>query len=238
MDMDITFRSDMDVELVDSMGSDLSVAQAAWVSTQGAAVEDFAAGNTERVEGLIRFLVRNRHSSPLEHTSMTFLVRAPIFVWREHHRHRIASYNEESGRYKQLSPEFYVPADDRGMKQVGKPGAYQYVPDEAMASRVRMTLMQNSRDAYGNYQMMLNNGVAREVARMVLPVNIYSSCFVTMNARALMNFLSLRTKREGSAFPSFPQREIEMVAEAYEREFAALFPITYAAFNEAGRVSP
>ena len=73
---------------------------------------------------------------------------------------------------------------------------------------------------------------------MVLPVNIYSSCFVTMNARSMMAFLSLRTKREGSAFPSFPQREIEMVAEAYEREFAALFPITYAAFNEAGRVSP
>ena len=138
MDMDITFRSDMDVELVDSMGSDLSVAQAAWVSTQGAAVEDFAAGNTERAEGLIRFLMRGRHGTPFEHNSLTFLVRAPIFVWREHHRHRIGfSYNEESGRYSQLKPEFYVPADDRGMKQVGKPGAYKYVPDEAMASRVR-----------------------------------------------------------------------------------------------------
>ena len=67
--MDITFRSDMDVELVNSMGSDLSVAQAAWVSTQGAAVEDFAAGNTERAEGLIRFLMRGRHGTPFEHNS-------------------------------------------------------------------------------------------------------------------------------------------------------------------------
>ena len=90
--MDITFRSDMDVELVNSMGSDLSIAQAAWVSTQGAAVEDFASGNTERVEGLIRFLMRGRHGTPFEHNSMTFLVRAPIFVWREHHRHRIGLF--------------------------------------------------------------------------------------------------------------------------------------------------
>ena len=237
--MDITFRSDMDVELVNSMGSDLSIAQAAWVSTQGAAVEDFASGNTERVEGLIRFLMRGRHGTPFEHNSMTFLVRAPIFVWREHHRHRIGlSYNEESGRYSQLKPEFYVPADDRGMRQVGKPGAYEYVADPAMAVRVRKDIAEAAEMSYQHYESMLNGGVAREVARMVLPVNIYSSCFVTVNARSLMAFLSLRTKREGSAFPSFPQREIELVAEAYEREFAALFPITYAAFNEAGRVSP
>jgi thymidylate synthase (FAD) len=85
---------------------------------------------------------------------------------------------------------------------------------------------------------MLDVGVAREVARMVLPVNIFSSCYVTMNARSLMAFLSLRTKREGSHFPSFPQREIEMVAEQYERRFAEAFPITHEAFCEHGRVAP
>ena len=85
---------------------------------------------------------------------------------------------------------------------------------------------------------MLEAGVAREVARIVLPLTIYSSAYVTMNARALMNFLSLRTKREGSHFPSFPQREIEMVAEKYEDEFERLMPLTYAAFQANGRVAP
>jgi thymidylate synthase (FAD) len=85
---------------------------------------------------------------------------------------------------------------------------------------------------------MLDAGVAREVARIVLPVNIYSSAYVTMNARALMNFLSLRTKSDDSTFPSFPQREIELVAELYEAEFAKLMPLTHAAFVANGRVAP
>jgi thymidylate synthase (FAD) len=85
---------------------------------------------------------------------------------------------------------------------------------------------------------MLEAGVAREVARIVLPLNIYSSMYVTMNARALMNFLSLRTKREGTHFPSFPQREIEMCAEKMEDFWAPLMPYTYEAFNKNGRVAP
>jgi thymidylate synthase (FAD) len=85
---------------------------------------------------------------------------------------------------------------------------------------------------------MLAAGVAREVARGVLPVATYSSMYVTLNARSLMNFLSLRTKREGSTFPSFPQREIEMVAEKMEDLWAPLMPITHAAFCDAGRVAP
>ena len=92
--------------------------------------------------------------------------------------------------------------------------------------------------AYDSYQKMLEAGVAREVARVVLPVATYSSMYVTMNARALMNFLSLRTAREGSHFTSYPQREIEMVAEKMEHEFARLMPITYAAFEKSGRVAP
>jgi thymidylate synthase (FAD) len=85
---------------------------------------------------------------------------------------------------------------------------------------------------------MLEAGVAREVARIVLPVNIYSSMYVTMNSRALMNFLSLRTKREGTHFPSFPQREIEMCAEKMEDAWAKLMPLSYESFNENGRVAP
>jgi thymidylate synthase (FAD) len=92
--------------------------------------------------------------------------------------------------------------------------------------------------AYDSYQKMLEVGVAREVARAVLPVATYSSMYVTMNARALMNFLSLRTAREGSHFPSYPQREIEMVAEKMEAEFAKLMPLTYGAFEKSGRIAP
>ena len=92
--------------------------------------------------------------------------------------------------------------------------------------------------SYKNYQKILAAGVAREVARAVLPVTLYSSMYVTMNARALMNFLSLRTAREGSHFPSYPQREIEMVAEKMEAEFAKLMPITYGAFQKSGRIAP
>ena len=92
--------------------------------------------------------------------------------------------------------------------------------------------------SYAAYQEMLGAGIAREVARMVLPVSIYSAAYVTVNARSLMNFLSLRRKVEGSAYPSYPQREIEMVAERYEEEWAKLMPITHAAFVANGRVSP
>jgi thymidylate synthase (FAD) len=93
-------------------------------------------------------------------------------------------------------------------------------------------------DAYANYQAMLDAGVAREVARMVLPVGTYSSMYATCNARALMNFLSLRTTRPDAAFPSFPQREIEMVAERMEAAWAAVMPLTHAAFEKNGRVCP
>ena len=92
--------------------------------------------------------------------------------------------------------------------------------------------------AYRAYLRMLDAGVAREVARGVLPVATYSSMYVTMNARSLMHFLSLRTKRESSHFPSYPQREIEMVAELMEAEWARLMPVTHAAFEAAGRVAP
>jgi thymidylate synthase (FAD) len=178
-------------------------------------------------------------NSPFEHNSMTFYVQAPIFVFREFMRHRIASYNEESGRYRQLDPVFYVPGPDRHLVQQGKPGAYEFVEGtrEQYDTVVEQTRTACT-DAYRAYLRMLDAGVAREVARGVLPVATYSSMYVTLNARSLMNFLSLRTKREGSHFPSYPQREIEMVAELMEAEWARLMPVTHAAFEAAGRVSP
>jgi thymidylate synthase (FAD) len=243
---EIEFRSDVTVELVRASAHDSDVLFAARVSTQGEqTLEESRLDGTEtdgdlkRDRGLINYLMRDRHGSPFEHNMMTFYVQAPIFVFREFMRHRIASYNEESGRYRELRPVFYVPAADRNLLQVGKPGAYDFLPGTPEQNAI---VEQQTRDislrAYSAYQRMLDAGVAREVARIVLPLNIYSSMYVTMNARALMNFLSLRTRRDGTHFPSFPQREIEMCAEKMEAHFAELMPLTYAAFNNNGRVAP
>ncbi len=234
--MENVYRSDMTVELVQSMGGDAAVVNSARVSTGG-----LKAGEelTAKDAGLINYLMRDRHGTPFEHNAFTFYIEAPIFVFREFMRHRIASYNEESGRYKELAPIFYVPAEDRKLIQVGKPGAYTFEDgtyDQKMM--VPAEIKRANAEAYGAYQKMLDAGVAREVARAVLPVNIYSSMYVTMNARALMNFLSLRTMREGTHFPSFPQREIELVAEQMECLWAEKMPVTYETFNKNGRVAP
>ncbi len=239
MSEEIIFRDDMSVELVKSSSSDADVIWAARVSTAGdKSLEDMGA-DPAKSEGLINYLARERHGSPFEHTSMTFFISAPIFVFREFMRHRIASYNEESGRYRELKPVFYIPSKERKLVQIGKAGAYTFVDGTPEQFDITVAAIKETCNlAYANYQKMLDAGVAREVARAVLPVTLYSSMYVTMNARALMNFLSLRTAREGSHFPSYPQREIEMVAEKMEAHFAKLMPITYGAFQKSGCIAP
>lgn len=233
------FRSDMTVELIKASASDADVIWAARVSTAGEQSLDEVGEDPARSAGLINYLARERHGSPFEHTSMTFFVSAPIFVFREFMRHRIASYNEESGRYRELQPVFYVPAPERKLIQVGKTGAYTFIDGTKEQYDITVTAMKESYlFVYERYQKMLEAGIAREVARAVLPVGLYSSMYVTMNARALMNFLSLRTSRAGSHFPSYPQREIEMVAEMMEEHFARLMPLTHGAFEKSGRIAP
>ncbi|MFT4123869.1 MAG: FAD-dependent thymidylate synthase [Microbacteriaceae bacterium] len=232
----------MTVELVRASADDSDVLFAARVSTQGEKTLEAAsagAGASDRDRGLINYLMRDRHGSPFEHNSMTFYVQAPIFVFREFMRHRIASYNEESGRYRELRPVFYVPGPDRRLVQQGKPGAYDFVEGSAeQTATAQWEARELAAQAYASYRRMLTAGIAREVARIVLPLSLYSSMYVTMNARSLMNFLSLRTKRPDAHFPSFPQREIELVAERMEALWAGLMPLTHAAFEENGRVAP
>lgn len=117
----ILFRSDVTVQLVDANASDKSVAMSARISTGGASVDE------AKDAGLINYLMRDRHGTPFEHNSFTFRIEAPIFVFREFMRHRIASYNEESGRYKELDPVFYIPDVERKLIQIGKTGAYEFV---------------------------------------------------------------------------------------------------------------
>jgi thymidylate synthase (FAD) len=234
------FRSDITVELVKNNAADTDVLFAARVSTGAVTTVSEAGELTARDQGLINYLMRDKHGSPFEHNSMTFRIEAPIFVFREWMRHRVGwSYNEASGRYMELEPVFYTPAADRPLVQTGKPGAYQFTAGTpAQHEAAQAHIFHACDEAYERYQEMLAAGIAREVARTVLPVGTYSSMYATCNARSLMHFLGLRTSDERATFPSAPQREIEMAAEQMEQLWAQLMPATHAAFNTHGRVAP
>lgn len=235
MAIDIQTRSDFDVELIQVAGDDEFICKAARVSTLGAASIE-----TEESAGLINFLMKNRHGSPFEHGMSTFRITAPIFVWREFMRHRIGfSYNEESGRYKELDGVFYIPPPGRHLVQVGKPGAYEFVAGTDEDYSFMTSMLKSSYFwAWDSYQQQLKAGIAKEVARMCLPVATYSSAYVTCNPRSIMAFLSLRTNVPSSAYPSKPQWEINQVANDMESYFMAHFPLTHDAFCKNGRVSP
>ena len=215
-----TFRSDMKVELIDFMGGDGRVVQAARTSTLGA-----AASEEKESEGLINFLLRERHEVPFETSVFTFRIEAPIFVTRQILKHRISSISETSGRYRELPGEFYIPSEERPLAQTGKTGEYNMVHlGEHEETRLAIEMVRASQRAWASYEHMLRNGAAKEVARMVLPVNLYSSMYLTMNARSLMNFLSLRNEHHA-------QFEIREVAEKMEGIFAEKMPITYKAWR-------
>lgn len=233
--MEIKIRSDFDVDLVEVAGSDELICKAARVSTIGADSID-----SKESAGLLNFLMKNRHGSPFEHSMMMFRITAPIFVWREFMRHRIGfSYNEQSGRYMELDPVFYIPDETRNLIQVGKTGEYEFVPgNEDQYAIVKKALYVSYERAWNEYQLQLEIGIAKEVARMCLPLGIYSTAYVTCNPRSIMAFLSLRTQNENSKFPSYPMFEISQVAGAMELHFWKHFPLTQEAFTVNGRVSP
>src|ERR687888_2605516 len=191
------------VRLDDAMASDLSVVNGARVS--------FARHKAEmddKDEGLIRFLMRERHASPFEHAVFRFHVRAPIFVAREWFRHRVGSFNEFSMRYAKATDDFYVPEPDDVRSQVGKPGAYSFeVVEPELAETAREELRAVYDAAYATYARLVEAGVARELARLVMPVGAYTEFYWTVNARSLMNFVSLRAAETA-------QREIRRYAEA------------------------
>jgi thymidylate synthase (FAD) len=204
------------VRLDGCMADDLSVVNGARVS--------FAKRRDEMTDaeaGLIRFLMRERHGTPFEHNAFRFHVRCPLFVAREWFRHRVGSFNE-----------FYVPEPDDVRTQVGKPGAYSFEPvDDELAARTREELREVYDHAFATYERLVEAGVARELARAVLPVGAYTEFYWTINARSLMNFVSLRAAETA-------QREIRRYADAVEVFFAEKMPVTHAAFVANGRKSP
>lgn len=228
--------SEFDVELIQSTGSDAMIANAARVST-GADLNGY---DSEVDAKLINYLTKHRHGSPFEHSSMTFRISAPIFVFREFMRHRVGwSYNEVSARYKKLEPRFYIYPSQRPLVQEGSSAHPELVrgPDH-LTLTTSGTLSVAYQQAWDAYEILLADGVANEVARAVLPVGIYSDMYVTCNARSMMAFLSLRVDAENAQFETKPQWEIDQVARKMEEEFSALFPATWGAFNKNGRVSP
>lgn len=171
-------------------------------------------------------------NTPFEHNAFRFHVRCPLFVAREWFRHRIGSFNEESARYHQLEGDFYVPAPEDVRSQVGRPGAYTFeavAPD--VAEGVRIDLSEHYERAHRLYRELIDRGLAKELARCVLPMGTFTQFYWTVNARSLMNFISLRAAETA-------QLEIRRYAEALEELFAELMPVTHGAFVANGRTAP
>jgi thymidylate synthase (FAD) len=245
----------MSVELIDHMGGEQRIVDAAQVSTKGAytgpsKVPGFKgwlqrsshtggwkmALKPKANPGLVGWLYRERHASPFEHCIMTFRIEAPIFVTREILRHRISSFNEESGRYRVLRGVFYSPNGSRKLKQIGKVGNYNFVEGNvwhriltAVSTRVSPVV------SWWAYRAMIRAGVAREVARMVLPVSLYSSLYYTANLRSILNFLSLRVDwGEDAAVRSHPQAEIQEVGQKIALAVALKYPTVWENFVQNG----
>ena len=212
------------VKLLNQMASDLDVVNAARVS--------FATYQTEMDEkaiGLINFLMKNKHATPFEHSVFKFYIKCPIFVAREWFRHRWSSFNEMSMRYYvPESIDFYNPENIR--QQIGKPGSYSFesIEDPITKSLVESKTKSVYSYAYNTYQVLIEAGVAKEIARTVLPVGQYTEFIWTVNARSLVNFISLRNDEHA-------QYEIRKYAEVVENIFSQYMPITHECFVKNGR---
>lgn len=209
------------VRLIDSMGSDLSIVRAARVSYDAA----WRAGDDHSSDQrLIRYLWKNKHTTPFEAATFTFEVKAPIFVFRQFHRHRTFSYNELSARYRELPEEFYVPAADQITTQSTDNKQMRTTEPHYNAENMRLVMLATCQNAFRNYKIMLADGVPRELARSVLPVATYSHMFCTVNLLNLMKFLTLRC--DGHA-----QYEIRVYADAMRDLVRPIVPTAIGAWE-------
>ena len=218
------------VRLDAAMADDASVVNAARVSFAKNAVLPNQMSDVDK--GLINFLMREHHGTPFEHNSFRFHVKCPVFVAREWFRHRIGSFNEFSARYSEVPNEFFVPEKEDMRTQVGKPGSYTFEQIGDPHASTALFIIENANDsAYKSYQSLLEMGVAKEQARVVLPVSMFTQFYWTVNARALMNFLTLRTHETA-------QLDIRKYADAVYKLAAEQMPVTFATWESNGRVTP
>lgn len=208
------------VRLVDYMGSDARIVQAARVS--------YGAGTkTVREDrGLINYLMKNWHTSPFEQVQLTFHTKMPIFVARQWVRHRTARLNEISGRYSIMRDEFYLPSPENVCKQSesNKQGRGESVPFEEAVAIIRK-LEAEQKDAYAEYLELLDAGVARELARTNLPLSLYTEWYWQIDLHNLFHFIRLRADAHA-------QFEIRVFAEALGKCAQAVAPLAYEAFEE------
>lgn len=221
------------VRLVDSMGSDLSIARNARVSYDA----DWRAGEDSGSDTrLINYLYNNGHNTPFEAVTFTFDVKAPIFVFRQWHRHRTQSFNELSARYRELPEEFYIPeahlvgvqnADNKQMRDPLTPEEFEALPEDQRNHTNSMLIgMRNqNKNAFRLYKQFIAEGVPRELARSVLPVSTYSHMFATVNLHNLFRFLAERLHPHA-------QYEIRVYAEAMLELIEPVVPVAVAAFRK------
>ena len=206
------------IRLVDYMGSDSRVVQAARVST-GAGVK-----TPQEDRNLIRYMLRHKHTTPFEKVRFEFHVKLPIFVARQWIRHRTGSFNELSARYSELPTEFYVPNEFRKQGTSNKQGGedtFSGIENE----RLKNTLITRSFEAFQTYNDMLSKGVSRELARLILPVNTYTAWYWTVDLHNLFHFLALR-------LDSHAQYEIREYAEVIASIISHIVPDCWQAFND------
>lgn len=221
------------------MANDLAVIAAARVSN--GVVYEQASKGPEADQKLINYLVKHRHGTPFEHATFQFYIKAPLFVVREWQRHRMASYNEISGRYVEFKPEFYIPDKYRMQSESNKQGSffptdddvakYHHITTDTWDEEFRQWITEWSETAYAAYQTYIAHGLAKEMARMVLPLNLYSQFYFTVNARSLMNFLSLRAAEDA-------QYEIRQYALGIKQIFKNHMPMTYSAWQDNDFIAP
>ena len=210
------------VNLVDSMGSDISIVRNARVSYHG----DMEKETPEKTEKLIHYLMTNGHTSPFESVNFTFDIKAPIFVVRQWHRHRTWSYNEVSARYTELTEEFYIPdADKIGVQSEDNKQMRDFDQDykPTLSEHIQGIMTRSNYDSFAEYKLLLSEGVPRELARSVLPMGTYTHMFASVDLHNLFHFLRLRLHEHA-------QYEIRVYAEALLGLIQPIVPISTAAF--------
>jgi len=208
------------VRLVDHMGGDLSIVRAARVSYDA----DWREGDEKSDAKLINYLMKNHHTSPFEAVTLTFEVKAPIFVFRQWHRHRTWSYNEISARYTELDEGYYVPALDQITTQSTSNKQMRTNEQHPDAQVIATQIDIACGVSFGVYKQLIEKGVPRELARSVLPVAAYSRMFASVDLHNLFNFLRLRTHEHA-------QYEIRVYADAMLELAKTVAPVACEAFE-------
>lgn len=210
------------IRLVESMGNDLSIVRAARASYAA----EWRAGEDEGKDAkLIDYLVKNRHTTPLECVVFTFEVKAPIFVFRQWHRHRTASISEVSARYSELPEEYYIPEVSQITTQHESSKQMRTDDIHPEAEFIQDMISDNCRRAFVDYQLLISKGCPRELARGVLPVNTYSKMFWTCNLHNIFHFLGLRLHEHA-------QYEIRVFAQAMLELIEPIVPVAVASLKK------